>query len=188
MLLLCCCCCRVNARCRLTASRPVRTAGRSPRPADERRRSPRSDSQAGAVAPPGGRRPCAPEAITKRLVPSVVGLIQSKSPPPSQPFGVCGATSASVGRMAKRRCGKLPGPGPEYFPLLGFALRLLVSETGIFQYTWVFLHTRVLVTVWRCLRHRMSRAHGNWLCFQRPELKRPLFIYVKSTYDFTGCQ
>ena len=29
MLLLCCCCCRVNARCRLTASHPVRTAGRS---------------------------------------------------------------------------------------------------------------------------------------------------------------
>ena len=28
LLLCCCCCCCVNARCRLTASPPVRTAGR----------------------------------------------------------------------------------------------------------------------------------------------------------------
>ena len=104
MLLLCCCCCRVNARCRLTASRPVRTAGRSPRPADERRRSPRSDSQAGAVAPPGGRRPCAPEAIAKRLVPSVVGVAVSVSGVDIQQLARGKAKSArhSGGALARR--------------------------------------------------------------------------------------
>ena len=104
VLLLCCCCCRVNARCRLTASRPVRTAGRSPRPADERRRSPRSDSQAGAVAPPGGRRPCAPEAIAKRLVPSVVGVAVSVSGVDIQQLARGKAKSArrSGGALARR--------------------------------------------------------------------------------------
>ena len=109
-------------------------------------------------------------------------LIQSKSPPPSQPFGVRGATSASVGRMAKRRCGKSRGPGPRYFPLFGFALRFLVSETGIFQYTWVCLHTRVLVTVWRCLRHRMGRAHSNLHYFYHALSLGAQFIYVKSIW------
>ena len=113
-------------------------------------------------------------------VPFSLWPIQSKRPPPSQPFGVRGATSASVGRMAKRRCGKLRGTVPRYFPLVGFALRLLVSETGIFQYTWVCLHTRVLVTVWRCLRHRMGRAQGNRFIIRGKQGNCARFIYAKS--------
>ena len=123
------------------------------------------------------RRLCGPRNIAAQSSAAAAQwLIQSKSPPPSQPFGVRGATSASVGRMAKRRCGKSRGPGPRYFPLFGFALRLLVSETGISQYTWVCLHTRVLVTVWRCLRHRMGRAQGNWLIIWQVLPKRAVYI------------